>query len=65
METGDLSLEQALKQYEEGVRMADVCSKRLTEAGKKVEILMKTSGGKLKAVPFEGSAEETKKKKKK
>jgi exodeoxyribonuclease VII small subunit len=51
LETGDLSLEQALKQYEEGVRMADICSKRLTEAEKKVEVLMKT-GGKLKAVPF-------------
>ena len=47
LETGDLSLEQALKQYEEGVRMADVCSKRLSEAEKKVETLMK-SGGRLK-----------------
>lgn len=52
LENGELSLEQALKHYEEGVRMADICSKRLTEAEKKVEILMKT-GGKLKAAPFE------------
>ena len=51
LETGDMSLEQALKQYEEGVRMADICSKRLTEAEKKVEVLMKT-GGKLKTAPF-------------
>ena len=49
LEAGDLSLEQALKQYEEGVRMADICSKRLTDAEKKVEVLMKTGGGKLKA----------------
>ena len=65
LETGDLSLEQALKQYEEGVRMADICSKRLTEAEKKVEILMKTGGGRLKAEPFEGGtgvAGKTKKK---
>ena len=52
LETGDLSLEGALKQYEEGVRMADICSKRLSEAEKKVEVLMKTSSGKLKTTPF-------------
>ena len=65
LETGDLSLEQALKHYEEGVRLADICSKRLTEAEKKVEVLMKTGGGKLKAEPFERSAENTKTKGKK
>ena len=48
LETGELSLEQALKQYEEGVRMAEACSKRLSEAEKKVETFMKT-GGKTKA----------------
>ena len=52
LENGDLSLENALKQYEEGVRMAEVCSKRLAAAEKKVEVLMKTTGGKLKAAPF-------------
>ena len=65
LETGDMSLEQALKQYEEGVRMADVCSKRLTEAEKKVEVLMKTSSGKLKTAPFEGEPEDPGKSKKK
>ena len=67
LENGDLSLEAALKQYEEGVRMADICSKRLTEAEKKVEVLMKTGGGKLKASPFEagddGPSAKAKKKK--
>ena len=67
LENGDLSLEAALKQYEEGVRMADLCSKRLTEAEKKVEVLMKTSGDKLKTAPFEadqdGSSTRSKKKK--
>jgi len=62
LEGGDLSLEDALKQYEEGVRMADVCSKRLTEAEKKVEVLMKTSSGKLKAAPFEEKTEDRGKK---
>ena len=65
LENGDLSLEAALKQYEEGVRMADICSKKLTEAEKKVEVLMKTSPGKFKTVPFEEETTETKPKKKK
>ena len=64
LETGDMSLEQALKQYEEGVRMADICSKRLTEAEKKVEVLMKTGAGKLKATAFEDDSEQKSKRKK-
>jgi exodeoxyribonuclease VII small subunit len=57
LENGELSLEAALKQYEEGVRMADICSKRLGEAGKRVEVLMKTSGGRFKAEPFPPKAD--------
>ena len=64
LENGDLSLEDALKQYEEGVRMADLCTKRLTEAEKKVEVLMKMNPGKFKTVPFEESSETKTKKKK-
>ena len=63
LESGDLSLEAALKSYEEGVRMADICSKRLQDAEKKVEVLLKTAGGKFKTEPF--SEEDTKPKKKK
>ena len=63
LENGELSLEDALKQYEEGVRMADLCSKRLSEAEKKVEVLMKTSGGKFKTEAFEESEEPKKKRK--
>ena len=62
LEDGDLSLEDALKQYEEGVKMADLCTKRLTEAQKRVEVLMKMNPEKFKTVPFE---EESKPKKKK
>ncbi|MBI3315445.1 MAG: exodeoxyribonuclease VII small subunit [Candidatus Omnitrophica bacterium] len=65
LENGDLSLEEALKSYEEGVRMADICSKRLTEAEKKVEVLMKTNPGKFKTVPLESREEPAKPKKKK
>ncbi len=53
LENGDMTLEATLKQYEEGVRMAAICSKRLSEAEKKVEVLMKTSGGRFKTEPYE------------
>ncbi len=62
LENGDLSLEQSLKQYEEGVKMADLCSKRLSEAQKRVEVLMKTSGGKFKTEAFEDEGKAKKKK---
>ncbi len=65
LENGDLSLEDALKQYEDGVKMADLCTKRLTEAEKKVEVLMKTNPGKFKTVPFEEESATAKTKKKK
>ncbi len=65
LENGELSLEEALKRYEEGIRMADICSKRLTEAEKRVEVLMKINPGKFKTIPFEESTDQPKSKKKK
>ncbi len=64
LEQGDVSLEEALKHYEEGVKMADLCQKRLTEAQKRVEVLVKMNPGKFKTVPFEETGETLKKKKK-
>ena len=65
LENGDLSLEAALKSYEEGVKLADLCSKRLTEAEKRVEILMKTNAGRFKTAAFEEAEGEGSGKKKK
>ena len=65
LENGELSLEDALKQYEEGVKMADLCTKRLSEAEKRVEVLLKTASGKFKTESFEGAEDAASKKKKK
>ena len=62
LEDGNLPLDEALKQYEDGVRMAELCTKRLTEAEKKVEVLMKTGLGKFKTMPLEDAPEKAKKK---
>jgi len=49
MESGDLTLEASLKLFEEGVRLTRVCSQRLDEAEKKIELLTKDEQGRVKA----------------
>ena len=39
MEMGELSLEESMKKYEEGTKLAELCGKKLSEAEKKVKIL--------------------------
>jgi len=58
LEGGDLSLEDSLKYFEEGVRLSRFLSRKLEEAEKKVEILLKDEKGELKAEKFEPEDEE-------
>jgi len=58
LESGDLPLEQSLKLFEEGIKLSRICNKRLEDAERKVEILMKDKGGNIKAEPFEEQEEE-------
>ncbi len=52
LEKGDLSLEESLKLFEEGVGLSAVCKKELEEAEGKVEMLIKQRNGALKTEPF-------------
>ena len=52
LEKGDVSLDQALQLFDEGVKLSDSCRKELEEAEGKVEILLKRNG-KLQPEPFE------------
>jgi exodeoxyribonuclease VII small subunit len=56
LEKGNVPLEQAIKLFEEGVRLSNSCRQELEAAEGKVEILLKQNG-KLQAEPFEPSAE--------
>ncbi len=49
MESGDLALEDSLGLFEEGVRLTRVCSQRLDEAEKKIELLTRDEKGGVKA----------------
>lgn len=53
LEGGSLSLEDSLKAFEEGVKHATFCSKKLEEAERKVEILLKQKDGSYQRQPFE------------
>ena len=52
MEEGDLPLEETLKAFEEGVRLARYCASKLDEAERKVAKLMRDQAGKLQATSF-------------
>jgi len=48
-----LSLDEAMKLFEEGVGLSRECQKQLEEAEGRVEILLKKADGKLAAEVFE------------
>ena len=53
LESGEFTLEQALKNFEDGVRLARNCQEYLSAAEKKVEILTRISAeGKPETEPF-------------
>ena len=53
MQSTDLPLETRLKRFEEGVALVRECAKQLESAAKKVEVLVKSSGGKLETRLFD------------
>ena len=53
LEGGDLSLDDSLEIFEEGVRLARICNARLEAAERRIEVLMKDEKGKPAPVPFD------------
>lgn len=47
LENGELSLEESLKLFEAGVKLTRECRERLSEAERRIEVLMKDGDGKL------------------
>ncbi len=45
LESGDTKLEETVKLFEEGMRLSAVCQKRLDEADRKIELLLRKPGG--------------------
>ena len=49
LEDGDLPLEQSLELFEKGIRLSKECRERLTNAERRIEVLMKDADGGLAA----------------
>jgi exodeoxyribonuclease VII small subunit len=58
LEGGELPLEEALKVFEEGMKLARFCSHKLEEAEKKVSLLIQENDGTPVEVPFQLPKEE-------
>ena len=58
LENANLSLDEAMKLFEEGVQLSRDCQKYLGEAEGKVEILLKKAGGEMAPETFDPEAEE-------
>jgi len=57
LEGGNLPLDEALKRYEEGVKLSRLCTQKLSEAENKIETLTKTLNGNLEAAPFDSDSD--------
>ncbi len=53
LEEGGLSLEEALKQFESGIRLTRKCEKALRDAERKIELLTRSMDGEIEAKPFD------------
>ena len=56
LETGNLSLDDSLRAFEEGTTLLRYCVRRLEETERRIEILMQDEGG-LRAQPFKWEEE--------
>ena len=53
LDENDLSLDEALSLFEEGIKLSRFCSQKLDSVEDKVEILLRDDEGVLKKEPFE------------
>ena len=53
LEAGDLPLEKALETFETGVKMSRLCTQKLEEAEKKIELLLNVTDGQPQTMLFD------------
>jgi exodeoxyribonuclease VII small subunit len=53
LEQGDLSLDEALKKYQDGIELSRLCAARLENAKKKIDTLAKNKKGDFELKPLE------------
>jgi exodeoxyribonuclease VII small subunit len=55
LEEGEIPLEESLRLFEEGIRLSRLCSQKLDEAEKRVEVLLRGKEEALSPQPFDPS----------
>ena len=53
LESGNLNLDEAIKEFEKGMKLSKECTKKLDLAEKKINILVKNDNGKIEEKEFE------------
>ncbi|HET6892172.1 MAG TPA: exodeoxyribonuclease VII small subunit [Pyrinomonadaceae bacterium] len=53
LEQGDLPLEKSLQLFEQGIRLSRECQERLSQAERRIEILLRDNQGRPVTAPFE------------
>ena len=56
LEHGDLPLEKSLELFEQGIRLSRECQERLSQAERRIEILLRDNQGRPVTAPFEDKA---------
>ena len=54
LESGDPPLETAIRKFEEGMRLARLCSRKLDETEKRISKLMEADDGRVEERPLPG-----------
>src|SRR3979409_125546 len=57
LEQGELTLEKSLELFEQGVKLSRDCQERLTEAERRIEILMRDNQGRATVRPLDPEIE--------
>ena len=59
LERGDLTLEESVRLFEEGMKLSEACKKELEQAEGKIQVLVEGKGGKkMQAVEMEAGSED-------
>lgn len=53
LESGDLPLEKSLDLFEQGIRLSRECQERLSQAERKIEVLLRDNQGRPVTAPFD------------
>jgi exodeoxyribonuclease VII small subunit len=58
LESGELTLDEALERYERGVAAHKQCTEILASAEKRIEVLLKSAEGDFQTRPLEGAGDD-------